>query len=391
MTTSPAHPRKSPDPAIVHGLSSNCIRKLQKKKTTRWWSDGKRILRVSSSSCVLMFASVQLSVLTGRVMQTGLFSAVVATLVAVSVQDLRPNSQDTSSFYLEKMYQLQADPDVSRPSNLSAAAKPPAFSPPSYAILVNTLWFLSLVVSLTCAMLATLLQQWARRHVMKTQLPRRSPEKRARMHAFFANGVDKFHVSWAVEALPALVHLSLFTFFVGLLVFLFNINHTVFNAVICWVALSSAVYACITLIPIFWHDSPFYTHLSSPASLPYAVMAYSIFKLLESITYKRIGYSSHVRLNILKERYRDRIFGGLGKAVEQVASKWSPELDSRIVKWTVEAEIRHILATHLVIRFGLSIGCFSPVFHLPRCRRCGRWLLSSFEDPSRYIILDILG
>jgi Family of unknown function (DUF6535) len=172
---------------------------------------------------------------------------------------------------------------------------------------------------------------------MNTQLPRRSPEKRVRMHAFFANGVDKFHVSWAVEALPALVHISLFIFFVGLLVFLFNIDHTVFSAVICWVALSSAVYACITLIPIFWLDSPYYAPLSSPASLLYTVIAYAIFKVLESITYKYFVYSSYLRLKILKQRYRDWIFGGLGKAAEETASKRLPELDSRVVKWTVEA------------------------------------------------------
>jgi hypothetical protein len=39
----------------------------------------------------------------------------------------------------------------------------------------------------------------------------------------------------------------------------------------------------------------------------------------------------------LKKRYRDRIFGGLGNAAEADASEGSPELDSRVVKWTVEA------------------------------------------------------
>ncbi|KAI0284421.1 hypothetical protein BC826DRAFT_1109760 [Russula brevipes] len=40
--------------------------------------------------------------------QTGLFSAAVASLAAVSVQDLRPSSQDTSAFYLANIYQLLA-------------------------------------------------------------------------------------------------------------------------------------------------------------------------------------------------------------------------------------------------------------------------------------------
>jgi len=97
----------------------------------------------------------------GILIFTGLFSAAVAALVAVSIQDLRPNSQDTSAFYLENIFRLLANPNVSRSSILAIPTKPPPFSPPKYAIWVNSLWFLSLAISLTCALLATLLQQWA--------------------------------------------------------------------------------------------------------------------------------------------------------------------------------------------------------------------------------------
>jgi hypothetical protein len=85
-------------------------------------------------------------------------------------------------------------------------------------------------------MLPTSLRQWARRYHTITQPAWCSPHKRARTRAFFASGFEKFHVPWAVDALPAMVHLSLF-FFAGLLVYLFNINHIVFKVMICWVAL----------------------------------------------------------------------------------------------------------------------------------------------------------
>jgi Family of unknown function (DUF6535) len=45
------------------------------------------------------------------------------------------------------------------------------------------------------------------------------------MRAFFANGVEKMHISWAVEGLPTLLHLSLFLFFGGLVIFLNNVDH----------------------------------------------------------------------------------------------------------------------------------------------------------------------
>jgi len=238
------------------------------------------------------------------------------------------------------MYELQADPNVSRPSVPSSLAKPPTFSPPRYAILVNSLWFLSLVISLTCAMLATLLQQWARRYIRATQLPRCSPEKRARMHAFFANGVKKFHVDWAVEALPALVHLSLLTFFAGLLIFLDNVNHTVFSVVLCGVALSSAVYLCITLMPIFWLDSPYYAPLSSTVWLLYAAIWYTFWKLRAMIVWRFTrgpAYLTWFSFTEMKDRCRGWILGGLGRATDEMVSFLSSELDSRVVDRTVDA------------------------------------------------------
>ena len=110
-------------------------------------------------------------------------------------------------------HQLLADPNISRTSILATPATPPPFSPPRYAIWVNSLWFLSLVISLTCALLATLLQQWARRYLTTTQPPRLSPHKRARIRSFFADGVERFRLPLAVETLPTLLHVSLFLFF----------------------------------------------------------------------------------------------------------------------------------------------------------------------------------
>ncbi|KAH9972332.1 hypothetical protein BGW80DRAFT_1173324, partial [Lactifluus volemus] len=98
----------------------------------------------------------------GILIFTGLFSAALAALLTVSVQDLKPNPQDTSVFYLGNIYQLLADPNISRASILATQVQPPTFSPPKSAVLVNSLWFLSLVISMTSALLATMLQQWAR-------------------------------------------------------------------------------------------------------------------------------------------------------------------------------------------------------------------------------------
>ncbi|KAH8979559.1 hypothetical protein EDB86DRAFT_2859611 [Lactarius hatsudake] len=216
----------------------------------------------------------------GILIFTGLFSAAVASLVSVTIQDIRPNPQDTSNFYLANIYHTLTDPG-SNISTSSLPASPPPFSLPKYAVWVNTLLFLSLVISISCALLATLLQQWARRYLKVTQ-PRYSLHKRARIRAFFFEGVDKFLLPWAVEALPTLLHISLFLFFAGISVFLWNVSLTIFNSVVSWIGICTALYGCITFAPIFRHDSPYHTPLSLPAWHIVAGLLFSFWDLFSS-------------------------------------------------------------------------------------------------------------
>ena len=199
-------------------------------------------------------------------LQTGLFSAVIAPLLAVTILDLKQNPQERSNFYLENMYRLQvlAGSNASLPP---APAEPPPFSPPKYVIWVNSLWSLSLCVSLSCAVLAILLQQWARLYLRNTRSQRYSPHERARIREFLANGVNHSRLSWVVEALPFMIHFSLFLFFAGLVLYLFNANYSVFIPVICWVGFSGMTYFAISFMPVRRLDSPFCTPLTSMASI----------------------------------------------------------------------------------------------------------------------------
>ena len=210
----------------------------------------------------------------------------------MSLQDLQENPQDTSNFYLANIYQLLADPNRSNIST-SLPTSPPPFSPPSFAVWVNGLWFLSLVISISCAVLATLLQQWARRYLKATQT-RFSLHKRARIRSFYHNGVEKSILPWAVEALPTLLHVSLVLFFAGLAVFLWNVNLTIFKMVLSWIGVCAALYGFTMLISIFRCDSPYHTPLTLLA-LPVLFviglvlwLALGVYGLLRSISTPRL-------------------------------------------------------------------------------------------------------
>jgi Family of unknown function (DUF6535) len=222
----------------------------------------------------------------------------------VSIQDLRPNSQDTSAFYLANIYQVLADPTQPQASTPSTLATPPPFSPPRYAIWVNSLWFLSFITSLFCALLATLLQQWARRYLGNTQPARCSPEKRARLRSFFAGGVDKMMVSWAVGSLSVLVHISLFLFFSGLIIFLHNVNHKVCLSVIWCVGILLTVYGCFTIMPMFLSESPYNTPLTLPVVVIICMIGYIAYAIICFATATALGYSVVIPLTLLSKCLR---------------------------------------------------------------------------------------
>jgi hypothetical protein len=115
------------------------------------------------------------------VFQTGVFSATVAAFLIESYKYLKPDATDVSSQRLLQITQELA-------GNSVTPLDP--FKVPRFAIHVNILWFLSLVLSLACGLGATLVQQWARRYL---RLTKRSDtlECRVRIREFLWQGVQE--------------------------------------------------------------------------------------------------------------------------------------------------------------------------------------------------------
>ncbi|KAH9972932.1 hypothetical protein BGW80DRAFT_275295 [Lactifluus volemus] len=168
----------------------------------------------------------------------GLFSAVVAALLVLTVPDLKQDPLDRPTFYLENIYNLQilADSKASLPST---PAQPSQFSAPKYAIWVNTLLFLSLCLNIFTAYLALWIRGPVSRDFLETRLSGFSPHDRARKREALA---CEFNNSPALRAIGLMLLLSPLFFFAGLSVYLFNINRAVFGPVLSCICLF-----CITL------------------------------------------------------------------------------------------------------------------------------------------------
>ena len=110
------------------------------------------------------------------------------------------------------------------------------------------------------------------------------------MRAFFAEGVEKSFLPLVVEAMPTLLHISLFLFFAGLVVFLWNVDLTIFKMVLSWVGVCTALYGLITSIPIFRHDSPYYTPLT-PLARTFVIVTLKVFLVAPQVFFYIGSYS----------------------------------------------------------------------------------------------------
>ena len=126
--------------------------------------------------------------------------------------------------------------------------------------------------------MATMLQQWTRRYHQLTQR-NYPPHVRAHIREYFARGADKFHISELVEALPALLLISVLLFFSGLVVFAFRGNIIVAYITIAVVTFCVLCYIILTLAPLVFYDCPYQTPLSTPLWFCSQVIQFVIFSV----------------------------------------------------------------------------------------------------------------
>ncbi|KAI9455642.1 hypothetical protein F5148DRAFT_1225595 [Russula earlei] len=253
---------------------------------------------------------------------TGLFSAAVSALLAVTTLDLLPSPQDTSNFYLRNITQLLSERNA---TTLSDIPGPPGFFIPWDVTVVNFFWFSSLLMSITCAVMATVVQQWARLYIRYSQPPQRGPRTRARIRAMFYRSVDKLFIKNLGAFLPSYLHLSLIFFLVGLLVYLYTRDKIIFGFVSSLLLVSMGVYLFFTFLPLFQHNSLLYTPLST--------LPHTLFALLVGIVLMLIGRRFRCPDWIIS----DWAFEDVGKKADKFAAKRSETFDDHVLTWSLNS------------------------------------------------------
>jgi hypothetical protein len=193
------------------------------------------------------------------------------------------------------------------------------FSPTASDVRVNAFWFMSLVFSLTAALLATLVQQWVRDY-MHVYQRYSNPLKSARLRQYLYEGVEGWYMPRVARSVPGLVHVSLFLFFVGLGDTLLSVYTTVGITTIIPVAICGFMYIFSMFAPVINPQSPFRNPFS--------------------------GLIWYLKQKVHPRRYLDRASGGSLKAVSSNLSEGQMQLameegdgrkdrDVRAIRWLI--------------------------------------------------------
>src|ERR1700730_12053598 len=88
------------------------------------------------------------------------------------------------------------------------------------------------------------------------------PLKSARLRQYLHEGSEGWYMPVVAEAVPALLHVSLFLFFVGLCDFVLNINTVVGLSTTVPIAITGLLYIFTTFAPVIYPQSPYQNSFS---------------------------------------------------------------------------------------------------------------------------------
>lgn len=126
---------------------------------------------------------------------------------------------------------------------------------------INGLWFTSLVLSLSVALLSILAKQWLDEYLSRIYAPFQSARYWARRRAMYFGGLTSWHLPAFISTLPVLLHISLFFFFSGLVLFLATLDSAIAFCTLTMSSLLLAFYVTTLLLPFWKVDCPTRTPL----------------------------------------------------------------------------------------------------------------------------------
>jgi Family of unknown function (DUF6535) len=262
-----------------------------------------------------------------RSFQAGLYSASLTAFLVESYKNLAPDSNQVNAYYSRQsvvlLAQISAQLAASGspvPSTVNIPPPYPDFRAKKSDVRINIFWFMSLIFSLTAVLGATLVQQWVRDYMHVFQRYNH-PLKRARIRQFLYEGAETWYMPVVVDVVPALIHISLFLFFIGLGDFLFNLNTSTATATTITMVMCVVLYLWSIIAPV--HDP------QSPYQSPLSGVFWHLFQLIRRRTHRDHSTGGE----------RKRISTNMSEGRVQISMDESNERkkrDARAIRWVID-------------------------------------------------------
>ena len=188
--------------------------------------------------------------------QAGLFSAVITAFLIESYKNLQQQPEDMTNQILLQLSTQITSFTMNRDciSSVTSDFTSSPFQRPQYAVPINILWFLSLVISLITASLGILVKQWF--HELLSY-ETHDPKERLKLRFFREAGLERWKVFAIASSLPLLLQLALSLFFVGLSLFLLQQD-----PIVAWVTTGMMIswlmlFLFTMFVPMFSSQCPY--------------------------------------------------------------------------------------------------------------------------------------
>ncbi|KAG6849232.1 hypothetical protein H0H93_010300 [Arthromyces matolae] len=185
-----------------------------------------------------------------------LFSAVVTTFVSQTSQVLQPdNAQITVSLLMETNQLLRAAGNSTKIDSVAPSSLgPDSTMYTSTDLWVNGLFFTSLTLSVTTALLTVLAKQWIQAYI---EVVSGSAKTQAMIRQFRYDGLVRWKLGAIIEGLPLILHSSVALFLVGLSLYVSQLSRSICAILSLITAMTFIFYLGTSMIPAFSVDCPY--------------------------------------------------------------------------------------------------------------------------------------
>jgi hypothetical protein len=147
----------------------------------------------------------------------------------------------------------------------------PADSPPSTAVRINVVLFLSFFLNMMSVVGCALIQQWCDEY--KTfAYPRAAPHTRGRVRTYLFRGLKVFQMRRFMYGVHVLLHISVFLFFWALSDFFYTVNHQLGTVTRYALVGSVTIYMLLSVFPFISINCPYNTPMTPPLRAAFIIL-----------------------------------------------------------------------------------------------------------------------